>query len=740
MAASGPASNPTFMVQKQIRDNAKSMQNFMDDIYHWSESMAKEEKARDYLRKNPESRNKQKGSSSASGASSTPSTQPSQGAPPPVRGRTVLPPAGTSKRSTTSELKGGNAKNASATSSSSTTTESITKGVVERSEDNLELARDTTSLPQYYKNWNKYDVEKEIEKLEEPKQAKEFNVEEYVQQKRTTAARPNVKVAVRTAARATTAVEFSTAKKEEANRLFGKARFKEAEAAYKVALTYVMRGENEEEKDVQAVLHSNIAICRLKMQDYSGTIEASDAALSVRPDNVKAIFRRGSAYMHQQQWKRAAADLRRALELDPKDAKCRTELTYVERMLRETVEKARAHAKALMQDASRKPVLQQTPLQITERAEKKKKPSSSASSSSKNTGEIYASASATETDETGAGGGKPQAQQQQSLFISSHSAEDGNTDANGKYIPKSVRMGRQLGQQGGGAVSSSSSAGIGRQHTAAEAEEAAATRSSSLQPPTTTASRTSGVGRTAAGAATETGAATGSNSKHADMFRSNFYAFERDWRTCGRLGSATQAVGKRFSLLERTQVFSDSFTAELVLEVVDVVQSLEAHFPAYLQKFNKSAADGNNMLADGVIFSSAEDYRARKASVVAKLEAINRWPLLLQSMGTSERRKLEVVLYQNTYLEMVAEPAPSASPKAKSGSSITTEKFAVATMKSTTLNEVENSSTTGGQWSTDVCSDDPTWLEVRSSSQDVQPPKSRKAKRKPNPADLDDLD
>lgn len=41
-------------------------------------------------------------------------------------------------------------------------------------------------MPKYYKNWNKYDVDKECEKLEEDgKSAKpEFNVEEYVQQKR----------------------------------------------------------------------------------------------------------------------------------------------------------------------------------------------------------------------------------------------------------------------------------------------------------------------------------------------------------------------------------------------------------------------------------------------------------------------------------------------------------------------------------------------------------------------------
>lgn len=93
------------MVQKQIRDNCKQVQGFMDDIYHWSETMAKEEKARDYLRKNPDATkqggNKKRGASSESNASAGSSGAGGSAAPPPIRGRTVLPTAGEKKAGAT---------------------------------------------------------------------------------------------------------------------------------------------------------------------------------------------------------------------------------------------------------------------------------------------------------------------------------------------------------------------------------------------------------------------------------------------------------------------------------------------------------------------------------------------------------------------------------------------------------------------------------------------------------------
>jgi len=53
----------------------------------------------------------------------------------------------------------------------------------------------------YYKNWRQYDVDEELDKLEDKASSKkskggekEFDVEKFKAQKRTTAARPNVKV------------------------------------------------------------------------------------------------------------------------------------------------------------------------------------------------------------------------------------------------------------------------------------------------------------------------------------------------------------------------------------------------------------------------------------------------------------------------------------------------------------------------------------------------------------------
>ncbi|CAD7929662.1 unnamed protein product [Amoebophrya sp. A25] len=699
----GRGANPSFAIQKQIRDNCKGVQNLMDDIYHWSEDMAKEEKARDHLRKNPT------GGKSAG-------NRDAKVAAPPIRGRTVLPPVEANKSGASAKRSKDTEKNSSESSASTSSSSAST----------LELARDTTSLPKYYKNWGKYNVEEELEKLEEPKTKKEddFDVEKFVKQRRTTAARPNVKVAVRSAAHATTAVEFATAKKEEANRLFGKARFKEAEVAYGVALTY-LRGEDVAERELQTVLHSNIAACMLKQNDYTGTIDQSSRALQVTEDHVKSLFRRGSAYTQQCQWKKAAADYRRALQLDPNDAKCRTELAYVERMLEEALAKARAHAKSVMQDTNRKPVLQQLRMQIADKSEAKLTWDES-DNPQKATVAVKRRADNARSDEERNASGAT------SLFISSAGEQERRIDDNGKYIPKSVRMAAS-GATSGSKKRRAQTQAKGDTHDAATVLSSASnssTQSTQADPQDDDSE-----------VATSSASAPAKRAAARDAMRGNFYSFERDWNFAAK-GSmqgnsmSGQCVAKRFQLLERTELFSDSFTTELLLEVVAVFEQIARDFsPTYSETAtSESSTSTSKRDTTPVLFVSWEDYVKRKTAIVKKLESINRWELILQSLSTSEKQQLERACWSQK-----RPVAPPEAPRVSCRKIISTESTSTSTSSNT--NTTNTGTTTTTSPSPSPASPESPWTQVNMRADSKDSADWVDVRKEPlDLGDLDDLD
>ena len=50
----------------------------------------------------------------------------------------------------------------------------------------------------------------------------------------------------------------------------------------------------KEKKDTELPCHLNVAICKLKMEDFAAASSAASQALAMDEDNVKALFRRGS--------------------------------------------------------------------------------------------------------------------------------------------------------------------------------------------------------------------------------------------------------------------------------------------------------------------------------------------------------------------------------------------------------------------------------------------------------------
>ncbi|XP_070161438.1 aryl-hydrocarbon-interacting protein-like 1 isoform X1 [Polyergus mexicanus] len=114
--------------------------------------------------------------------------------------------------------------------------------------------------------------------------------------------------------------------KEKGNALFREKKYNSASETYAKAigmLEQLMLAEkpNDEEwlslNQMKIPLLLNYAQCKLLDKEYYSVIEHCSTVLKTEPDNVKALYRRGKAYIAVWDEKNAIEDLRRAAEIDP---------------------------------------------------------------------------------------------------------------------------------------------------------------------------------------------------------------------------------------------------------------------------------------------------------------------------------------------------------------------------------------------------------------------------------------
>jgi len=292
-------------MQKQIRENSKDISAYFTDLRKWTDDIRQEEKNRTFAKNAPAS------------------------APPPIRGAVSI-----EKKHKVEEKP---------------------KEEEKPPKEKAKYARDKTKMNDYYKAWDNFDVDEEEKKLEKEVCGDNFSTStpansvdvvptmDLAQQKRTTEARPNMKVALRTSVRATTDEEYASAKKEEANKLFAQSRIREARDAYTQALTYL-----KSVSELRSTILTNRALCHLKLNDFADTIKDSTEALHGNPGIVKAHFRKAIAHAKLKQWKLAQEHLMSVVSLDPKDTKAASELASVNRTIKEETNRRREHARKLM--------------------------------------------------------------------------------------------------------------------------------------------------------------------------------------------------------------------------------------------------------------------------------------------------------------------------------------------------------------------------------------------------------
>ncbi len=95
---------------------------------------------------------------------------------------------------------------------------------------------------------------------------------------------------------------------------------------YKTIADYLKSANYENEKDkkkaheLKLTIHSNMALCHLKLGEHAECIRACDTAIELDPKNEKCLFRRGQSQIAMTRYNEAIKDFQEVLKLNPSNS------------------------------------------------------------------------------------------------------------------------------------------------------------------------------------------------------------------------------------------------------------------------------------------------------------------------------------------------------------------------------------------------------------------------------------
>ena len=144
-------------------------------------------------------------------------------------------------------------------------------------------------------------------------------------------------------------VQVGKSKKEEGTALFKEKRFAEAASTYEEAAGYVFDDEEgehvpDDDKILYVSCWSNAAMCYSKTSAWADAIRSCNKVLAVDGEdkNIKALYRRGVAFMNSGLLKEAKADLMAAYAVDNKNKDVRKSLKTLKEAFAEAKKKEKA--------------------------------------------------------------------------------------------------------------------------------------------------------------------------------------------------------------------------------------------------------------------------------------------------------------------------------------------------------------------------------------------------------------
>jgi len=149
--------------------------------------------------------------------------------------------------------------------------------------------------------------------------------------------------------------------KKEGNVLYQAQNYKRANKKYKKALDIISSDHafTEEEKqkgkkEMKLPCYLNSAACCMKQQDYKEVINHCNKALEIDFANVKAYFRRATAYLELDEWIESERDFEQVLALDPENKEGKKEFARLKKRIAEQNKKDKSLYSRMFQGVSAK--------------------------------------------------------------------------------------------------------------------------------------------------------------------------------------------------------------------------------------------------------------------------------------------------------------------------------------------------------------------------------------------------
>lgn len=99
-----------------------------------------------------------------------------------------------------------------------------------------------------------------------------------------------------------------------------------------------VKKENIQEEKIQSLTIScllNRAFCQIKLGDHAGAVADCNKVLDVDDKNVKALYRKGQAYMNMKDFDQAMVGFQAAAKLEPNDKSIKNEMARLKKLMEE---------------------------------------------------------------------------------------------------------------------------------------------------------------------------------------------------------------------------------------------------------------------------------------------------------------------------------------------------------------------------------------------------------------------
>lgn len=172
--------------------------------------------------------------------------------------------------------------------------------------------RDKNNMKDYYKAWDSFDVDQELEKIEEKPQ---------IFQKPAKPANPKSQIVIKGGRTVSSQVDRL---KDAGNLEFSSGNYLKATQKYSECL------DLDVPNDVKLVLLSNSAECWLRLREFTKALDSALEALKIDGKHVKSLLRCAKAKKALGMYKGAKVDLLAALQLDAANTALKQELGLLE--------------------------------------------------------------------------------------------------------------------------------------------------------------------------------------------------------------------------------------------------------------------------------------------------------------------------------------------------------------------------------------------------------------------------